>query len=412
MKREGRSNPFSTGELLTQISREAGSIRLHSPKQSLYHDRLANNGMMMMNSFFFLVTSFLPLHASSLSSSNYDMRIASLHRYAVKGLSGDSIESVKLEEGDGTFQDDRRFALLYAGNDNDFDQNNPQWLHKDNFLCAFTAPELLATLRTEYQVLDDDRRMLTVWNRHGNNDKQSSSTPLLVADLGCAAGRDETSVFFSELCGKKVVCVCASNDATPSTSQNVNHDDVTSESCNSKLSRKHTHQFGNTSSGVKNNNGDTRTIHIVNSNTVKQFSNAIQHHLEQQYKEGVGGRDNIIDSIQPTRFRPNVVVDGLEPWLEFDLIGKTIEVVPNQSNDDEGDHTKSTPLRFRITSRTVRCAGIGVDPLQPELGIIDVPKLLTKHYPQHGPYLGVYAVVEGYSGGNICVGDTFRVVDE
>ena len=114
---------------------------------------------------------------------------------------------------------------------------------------------------------------------------------------------------------------------------------------------------------------------------MKQFSNAIQDELEQQYKEGVGGLDNIVDSIQlnPTRFRPNVVVDGLEPWLEFDLIGKTIEVVPNQDNDDEGDHTKSAPLRFRITSRTVRCAGIGVDPLQPELGIIDVPKLLTKH---------------------------------
>ena len=104
-----------------------------------------------------------------------------------------------------------------------------------------------------------------------------------------------------------------------------------------------------------------------------------------------------------------MVVDGLEPWFEFDLIGKTIEVVPNQSNDAEGG---KTPLRFRITSRTVRCAGIGVDPLQPELGIIDVPKLLTKHYPQFGPYLGVYAVVESYGGGTICVGDTFRVVDE
>ena len=110
----------------------------------------------------------------------------------MKGLSGDSIKSVTLEEGDGTFQDDRRFALLYANSNNDFDQNDPQWLHKDNFLCAFTAPELLATLRTEYQVLDDGRRMLTVWNRHDNNDRQASSTPLMVADLACETGRDET----------------------------------------------------------------------------------------------------------------------------------------------------------------------------------------------------------------------------
>ncbi len=335
------------------------------------------------------------------------MHITSLHRYAVKGLSGDSIKSVKLQQGDGTFEDDRRFALLYGDGVRNFDQNDPQWLHKDNFLCAFTAPELTATLRTEYKVeANGGKRLLTVWNRHGNN-KQA---PLLVANLACKVGRDETSTFFSDLSGKKVVCVCASDVAKSSTSQS----DGSSESAKSQLSGKHTHQFGNTSSGVKNNNGDTRTIHIVNSNTVRQFSDAIQHDIEQDYKEGIDGNGKKCDSIQlnPTRFRPNVVVDGLEPWAEFDLIGKTIEVVPNQDNSAEGEGTKRIPLRFRITSRTVRCAGIGVDPLQPELGIIDIPKLLTKHFPQHGPYLGVYAVVDGCSFGSICVGDTFRVLDE
>ncbi len=369
-----------------------------------------------IHSFLLLPLFFLD-RVSSLSSSspqtkyiyrpdkNYDMRITSLHRYAVKGLSGDSIKSVTLQQGDGTFEDDRRFALLCNDGDRNFDQNDPQWLHKDNFLCAFTAPELLATLRTEYKVeANDGRRQLTVWSRQ-DNDRQ---TPLLLADLACQAGRDETSQFFSDLSGKKVVCVCASDVAKSSASENKY--DGNSESSKSQLSGKHTHQFGNTSSGVKNNNGDTRTIHIVNSNTVKQFSNAIKHDIEQEYEEGINNFDSI--QLNPTRFRPNVVVDGLEPWSEFDLIGKTIEVVPNQDNDAIGDGTKSSPLRFRITSRTVRCAGIGVDPLQPELGVIDIPKLLTKHFPQHGPYLGIYAVVDGYSGGSICVGDTFRVLDE
>ena len=317
------------------------------------------------------------------------MHITSLLRYAVKGLSGDSIDSITLQEGDGTFEDDRTFALLYAKNDEDFDDCDPQWLHKENFLCAFTAPELLATLRTEYKVgsnANDGKRLLTVWDRHNNNSRQPSSTPLLFADLACQDGRDETSKFFSELCGKEVVCVCTSDS-----------------------SGKHTHQFGNTSSGVKSNNGDTRTIHIVNSNTVKQLSEVIQH-----AKENI---DNRIDSIQlnPTSFRPNVVIDGLDPWFEFDLIGKTIEVISNQKDNDKGDITRKPPLRFRITSRTVRCAGIGVDPLQPELGALDIPKLLTKHFPQHGPYLGIYAVVDqehGANCGKICVGDTFRVVDE
>lgn len=364
--------------------------------------------------FFFLATSFVPRRVFSLSSSassqnkysyqpdnNYDMHITSLHRYAVKGLSGDSIQSVTLQEGDGTFEDDRRFALLYAGDDVNFDQNDPRWLHKEHFLCAFTAPELLATLRTEYKVeANNGGRILTVWNRDGDN-RQVSTTPLLTADLACQAGREETSKFFSNLCGKKVICACATDVAKSSSN----------EKDNTQLSEKHTHQFGNTSSGVKNNNGDTRTIHIVNSNTVKQFSDVIQYELEQQYTVGEHGRGSGSDSIQlnPTRFRPNVVVDGLDPWLEFDLIGKTIEVVSKQDNFAEGE---STPLRFRITSRTVRCAGIGVDPLQLELGVLDVPKLLTKHFPQHGPYLGVYAVADSTSGGTICVGDTFRVVDE
>lgn len=67
------------------------------------------------------------------------MRIASLHRYAVKGLSGDSLVSVTLKEGDGTFEDDRRFALLFDNSSDDdigndekdaFDEANPAWLHK------------------------------------------------------------------------------------------------------------------------------------------------------------------------------------------------------------------------------------------------------------------------------------------
>ena len=356
---------------------------------------------------------------NSFSSQNFDMHITSLHRYAVKGLSGDSMQSVILNENDGTFEDDRRYALLFDNSEGarKFDENDPKWLHKDNFLCAFTAPELLATLRTEYKVESDSgKRLLSVWNRN-DSEPSNSDGLLLLADLASQVGRDETSEFCSELCGKKVVCICASDNAKSSTSQNEEVDDDVKSNA-AQLGGTHTHQFGNTSSGVKNNNEDTRTIHIVNSNTVKQFSDAIQHELTQQYKVKNSDETDETDPIQlnPTRFRPNIVVDCLDPWLEFDLIGKTIEVIPKQDSKDTIEHDlKSVPLRFRITSRTVRCAGIGVDPLQPELGALDIPKLLTKHFPQHGPYLGVYAVVEkddDYNGGEIRVGDSFRVLEE
>ena len=58
------------------------------------------------------------------------MHITSLHRYAIKGLSSD-VSRIQLNDGDGTFEDDRRFALLYADADGkEFDEDNPTWLHK------------------------------------------------------------------------------------------------------------------------------------------------------------------------------------------------------------------------------------------------------------------------------------------
>eukprot|EP00569_Conticribra_weissflogii_P018737 CAMPEP_0171447854 /NCGR_PEP_ID=MMETSP0881-20121228/39319_1 /TAXON_ID=67004 /ORGANISM="Thalassiosira weissflogii, Strain CCMP1336" /LENGTH=370 /DNA_ID=CAMNT_0011972275 /DNA_START=416 /DNA_END=1531 /DNA_ORIENTATION=- len=361
------------------------------------------------------------------SKKNYQsMRIASLHRYAVKGLSGDSLVSVTLNEGDGTFEDDRRFALLFDSSSDDnvggdekdaFDEANPAWLHKANFLCAFTAPELLATLLTEYLIESSSsgvRRLLRVRNRSNasapellatllteyliessssgvrrllrvrNRNNACSSALLLEADLASTIGREEASKFFSDLCKRKVRCVVATNTSNLKEAES-----------------KHTHQFGNTSSGVKNNNGDTRTIHIINSNTVKDFSNRIF-------------RNDTDDFLTSTRFRPNIIVDNLEPWAEFDLIGKTIEVI--KDIDDSKNTSPSSSLRLRIVSRTVRCDGVGVDPCKPELGKLDIPKLLVEHFPEYGPYLGVYAIVEkdslkGDSGQRLCVGDSLRVVD-
>ncbi|KAL7546890.1 hypothetical protein ACHAWF_013869, partial [Thalassiosira exigua] len=312
------------------------------------------------------------------SEISYDgATVSSLFRYAVKGLSGDAIRSARLRPGEGTFEDDRRYALLYddgdGGGREKFDGEDPEWLHKENFLCAFTAPELLATLDTDYRIEGqgdiDARRFLAVWDRKLGR----SSPPLLgPVDLAHASGREATSEFFTDLCGRKVQCVVADGN-------------------------RHSHQFGNTSSGVKNNEGDTRTLHIINEHTVRRLS------------EAAFGADDVLSS---ARFRPNVVVNNLEPWAEFDLIGKTIEVVP-ASREGDGGGTENEPpsLRLRVVSRTVRCAGVGVDPLRPELGTADIPDLLIKHFPEHGPYLGVYAVVDDPScGGTMSVGDKLRVV--
>ena len=308
--------------------------------------------------------SKMPTYTYSPDRKDYSMKVTSLHRYAVKGLSGDPLASAHFKPGDGTFEDDRRYALLYEKNSDKFDSQSPAWLHKENFLCAFTDPKGMAKLDTEYSVESCDEggttRTLTVWDRS----KGRTSDPLVRSDLACESGRDQIARFFTERFGVKVVCVVAQTED------------------------RHTHQFGNTSSGVKNNDGDTRLIHIVNSNTVKELSGAMFQ--DESY-------------LRPTTFRPNVVVDGLEPWAEFDLIGKTIESVP-----EDGDCESA--MRFRVTSRTVRCAGIGVDPERPEEEH-DIPASLIKHFPEHGPYLGIYAVrVDGEKDGVLSVGETFRVI--
>ena len=74
-------------------------------------------------------------------------------RYAIKGLPGDELQSVTINSGDKTFEDDRRFALLKTTSRADFNEKDPEWLHKENFLCAFTAPELMSSFQSSYQVI-------------------------------------------------------------------------------------------------------------------------------------------------------------------------------------------------------------------------------------------------------------------
>lgn len=174
--------------------------------------------------------------------------------------------------------------------------------------------------------------------------------PLLDSiDMSTSAGRQFLADFFMQQSGGKqpLVCVTATNPQT--------------------------HQFGNTSSGWKQTKKkDTRTIHIVNAATVRALSHAMEIPLN------------------PTRFRPNIVLDGIPAWSEFDWV----------SRDDA--HIQIGSCQLEVISRTVRCEGVSVDPLDVD-NVVDIPKALIEHFPEHGPYLGVYAVVQ--KGGTISLGD-------
>ena len=74
------------------------------------------------------------------------VRVATLWRYPVKGLSAEPLERVQLDPGE-CVPHDRRFAL--ACSSSCFDEKQPKWLPKKNFVTLMRE-EKLAQLRTHF----------------------------------------------------------------------------------------------------------------------------------------------------------------------------------------------------------------------------------------------------------------------
>ncbi|MFA5899777.1 MAG: MOSC domain-containing protein [Hyphomicrobium sp.] len=110
-----------------------------------------------------------------------------------------------------------------------------------------------------------------------------------------------------------------------------------------------------------------KCLHIVNLASLRELERSI-------------GR-----SLNPLRFRPNVVIDGAEPWAEFEWSGKPLQI---------GD------VKLKFIKRTQRCAATNVDP---DTGKRDmaVPAELQRAYG-HDDF-GIYARV--MTDGEIAIGD-------
>lgn len=265
--------------------------------------------------------------------------IRNLWRYAIKGLDRDELPSCELKVGVG-FPSDRCWALQFADRPNKpiFSPSSPKWIHKENFLCAYTAAELLGCYTTHF---DDDTSNLTVSRR-------SDGQALLTACIADAQGRKRVEELFEKASKRKLLLVSGGT-----TSKN--------------------HHFGNTNAGFKTSTSGA-IIHIVNMSTINDVSRTI----------GV--------KLHPSRFRPNLVVDGCAPWQEFGWIGQQIHI---------GEAV------LEVVKRTIRCDATHVDPHHGGEVDVLVPELLKKHYPQHGAFLGIYARV--IKPGLIKPGETITV---
>lgn len=85
------------------------------------------------------------------------MKIDSLYRYPVKGLSPEKLSSVQLDAGNG-FPLDRKYALLRT--EAAFDAASPVWLAKANFVMLMLH-EQVAALQTRYSEIGDQLRIRT-----------------------------------------------------------------------------------------------------------------------------------------------------------------------------------------------------------------------------------------------------------
>jgi uncharacterized protein YcbX len=113
-----------------------------------------------------------------------------------------------------------------------------------------------------------------------------------------------------------------------------------------------------------------KCLHIVNLASVRELERVVGH------------------AVNPLRFRPNVVIDGAEPWQEFNWTGKPLQL---------------GPVQLEVFKRTERCAATNVDP---ETGKRDmaIPATLQRAWG-HADF-GVYARV--VAGGTIAVGDPVK----
>ena len=247
------------------------------------------------------------------------MRIETLYRYPVKGLSPERLRQADLPAG-GYFPGDRLFAI--ENGPSGFDAAEPVHQPKIKYLMLMRN-ESLARLKTRY---DDASGDLVI---------QEGGQEVLRAATANNDGRNAITRFFSgfmpeELRGEPKL-----------------------------LTAPPTYRFTDSRSGF---------VSIINLASVADL-------------EGRLGRP-----VDPLRFRGNLMVGGLAPWAENELIGHDL-AGPNG-------------LRLQVIKRIERCAATNVDPETGERDM-QIPKALIQNFGHVD--CGVYCRV--LAGGLLREGD-------
>ncbi|MBW4627871.1 MAG: MOSC domain-containing protein [Brasilonema octagenarum HA4186-MV1] len=256
--------------------------------------------------------------------------VQELFIYPFKGLSAQKCACVELQVGHG-IPGDRSFGLMFKEDAQYPDSTKVPWMKKHNFAMQNDWGGL-AALDCDYEAATST---FTV---------KRKGVELLVADTTSTSGRDRIATFFTGyLAGIHPSQVARHPNRAPL--------QVVGE-------------FG------KTRYPDREAVHI------SLVSQATLNHLSE-----IAGQQ-----VDVRRFRPNILLDAVPAWGEFDWVGKEMQL---------------GTARIAITARINRCLNIEVNP---ETGERDISllSLLQKNF-QH-TQTGVLAQV--INGGTVGIGDT------
>lgn len=251
--------------------------------------------------------------------------VTHLSRYPIKGMSPEALRSVDLNPGQG-FPGDRAFALALPGTT--FDEADPRPLPKFMFLML-ARQEALARLVTRY---DAESGVLSI----------KDGTSELSEDIHTPNGRAAVENFFSRFLP----------DPQPGAQP--------------RLVAAAGHSF--TDVGVHSSEL-MHAVSVINLESVRDFER------------------KLAKPVDPRRFRANILVEGLPPWVELDWLERELEI---------------GSVRFRGARLTRRCPATEVNP-DTAVRDIELPRELMRLYGHI--HLGIYLYV--LSAGALSVGDVF-----
>ncbi len=227
--------------------------------------------------------------------------VKELFTHPVKGLTPQKRERVFLLCDHG-IPGDRAFALMYQSVATDVPDTAIPWMQKKNFAMQCDLP-VLAALNCQY---DSNTTIMSI--NQGNRELLSAATNTL-------EGRDRLSSFFSAYIApyrpqKGTLRLVGSEGKTRYSDRQAGH------------------------------------ISLVSQATLDTLSSAAGQ------------------KIDPRRFRPNVVLEGLPAWEEFNWVGQELQI---------------GQARIRISAPITRCLNIDVNP---DTGEQDIKlfSLLKQHF--------------------------------